>query len=95
MKRVLFCGLFLALLALPVVASAEDVYVHGYTRRDGTHVNPYHRTAPDSNPYNNYGTRGNLNPYTGQKGTVDPNPTNPWQSQPSPWQTQTDPWQRR
>jgi hypothetical protein len=54
-------------------AFAGDVYVHGYTRRDGTYVQGYHRTTPDSNPYNNYSTKGNVNPWTGQPGTVDPN----------------------
>lgn len=51
---------------------ARDVYVHGYTRSDGTYVQPYYRTAPDHNIYNNYSTQGNINPYTGRVGTVNP-----------------------
>lgn len=54
-------------------AFAGDTYVHGYMRKDGTYVQGYHRTTPDSNPYNNYSTKGNVNPWTGQPGTVDPN----------------------
>ena len=41
-------------------------------RKDGTYVQPHHRTAPDNNRLNNYSTQGNVNPYTGQMGTVNP-----------------------
>jgi hypothetical protein len=50
----------------------KDTTVHGYTRNDGTYVAPYHRTAPDNTKLNNYSTKGNINPYTGQPGTVNP-----------------------
>ncbi|MGD0291890.1 MAG: hypothetical protein ABSC63_19935 [Candidatus Binataceae bacterium] len=43
-----------------------DEYVHGYTRSDGTYVQGYMRSPPDSNPYNNYSVPGNTNPYTGK-----------------------------
>jgi hypothetical protein len=46
--------------------------VQGYTRQDGTYVQPHYRTNPDNNRLNNYGTQGNVNPYTGQAGTVNP-----------------------
>lgn len=63
--------LLLCLLAAgPVMA--RDVYVQPHIRSDGTYVQGYHRTAPDSNPFNNYSTQGNVNPYTGQPGTVNP-----------------------
>lgn len=57
------------------IASAQD-YVNGYTRQDGTQVGGYYRTAPNGNPYDNYSTRGNYNPYTGQPGTQNPNSGN-------------------
>ena len=47
------------------VAEAS-VYVHGYTRANGTYVEPYYRSSPDSSPYNNYSFPGNTNPYTGK-----------------------------
>lgn len=50
----------------------QDQMVNGYTRSNGTYVEPYHRTAPDANPYNNYSTEGNYNPYTGQAGHKKP-----------------------
>ena len=53
-----------------------DQYVNGYYNNNGTYVNGYYRTTPDNNPYNNYSTVGNINPYTGQIGTVDPYYTN-------------------
>ncbi|MGZ3235759.1 MAG: hypothetical protein ACXU8A_00115 [Burkholderiaceae bacterium] len=68
MKKILL----IALLFSNLTAMAEDVYVNGYNRSNGTYIQPYHRTAPDSNPYNNYSTQGNTNPYTGQQGTVNP-----------------------
>ncbi len=47
-------------------SATADQYVHGYTRSDGTYVQPYWRSDPDGNPYNNYSFPGNLNPYTGR-----------------------------
>jgi hypothetical protein len=46
--------------------SRADEYVHGYYRSNGTYVQPYSRSDPDGNPFNNYSYPGNLNPYTGQ-----------------------------
>jgi hypothetical protein len=46
-----------------------DHAVHGYTRKDGTHVAPHHATNPNHTKNDNYSTRGNVNPYTGKAGT--------------------------
>lgn len=63
---------------------AGDVYVQPHITKNGTYVQGYNRTAPDSNPYNNYSTQGNVNPYTGQQGTVNPYATSqPAYQQPS------------
>ncbi|MGE5607918.1 MAG: hypothetical protein ACM359_01580 [Bacillota bacterium] len=43
--------------------------MRGYYRQNGTYVQPYYRTGPDQNSYNNYSTYPNINPYTGQQGT--------------------------
>lgn len=45
---------------------AEDVYVNGYYRRDGTYVQPHYRSRPDGDPTNNYSYPGNYNPHTGR-----------------------------
>ncbi len=68
MKIVLLVGVFLLLSA----SAFADQWVNGYMRKDGTYVQPYMRTTPNSNPYDNYSTKGNTNPYTGQKGYENP-----------------------
>jgi hypothetical protein len=50
-------------------SKASSTRVRSYTTKKGTHVNPYHRTTPDKTKGNNYSTKGNINPYTGKKGT--------------------------
>ena len=44
-------------------------YVQPYTRRDGTHVRGHFQTDPNRTKCDNYSTRGNVNPWTGQPGT--------------------------
>lgn len=62
--------LLLLLLALFLVdSSLAQVYVRGYFRKDGTYVRPHYRSNPDGNFYNNWSTKGNVNPYTGEPGT--------------------------
>ena len=63
-------AVLLATLSFSVMA--KDVYVDGYNRKDGTYVEPHHRSSPDSSKNNNYGTEGNYNPYTGKEGTKSP-----------------------
>lgn len=46
--------------------------VRGHVRRDGTYVEPHYRTTPDRSRLNNWGSRGNINPFTGKRGTEDP-----------------------
>lgn len=47
-----------------------DVKVDGYIKQNGTVVNDYYRTKPNSIKSDNYSTKGNRNPYTGKKGTL-------------------------
>ncbi len=74
MRLCLFLAILLNLVwaALVMAQYGQDQNVRGYSRQDGTYVQPYHRTAPDRDPLNNYSTRGNVNPWTGERGTVDP-----------------------
>lgn len=80
MKLSVLTGALAVALLSATAAFARDVHVDGYYRSNGTYVQPHTRTAPDSNPYNNYSTRGNTNPYTGQAGTVDPYRSNSYGS---------------
>jgi len=50
---------------------AGDVSVRGYYQSDGTYVQPHMRSAPDSSYNNNWPSSPNVNPYTGQQGTVN------------------------
>lgn len=69
----------LLLLAILTVSSQclADQYVNGYYRANGTYVQPHYRSSPDSSQFNNYSHQGNTNPYTGQQGTHDYQPTYP------------------
>jgi len=49
--------------------STGDHYVHSYVKKDGTVVQGYHATNPNGTRNDNYSTRGNVNPYTGEPGT--------------------------
>lgn len=63
-------NMLLVLVALfSISALADDVYVQGHYRQDGTYVEGYHRTSNDDTVNNNYGTVGNSNPYSGYDGT--------------------------
>lgn len=56
-----------ALFCTTSIASAQ-VYVRGHYRSNGTYVQPHYRSNPDGNLDNNWSTKGNVNPYTGQRG---------------------------
>ena len=50
--------MFLTLFSLfSMVAEAKDVYVKGYTRKDGTYVAPHVRSSPNSTVTDNYSYR--------------------------------------
>ena len=83
MKRILLIAL--AMATLSGAASAQgygysygtgsnpsSVHVDGYTRSNGVHVDSYERTAPNTTQLDNYGSRGNVNPYNGNVGTHSP-----------------------
>lgn len=68
---------FLFALALIATTAQADQYVRPHVRSDGTVVNGYLRSSPNNNPYDNYSTRGNTNPYTQERGYTDPTPNLP------------------
>lgn len=62
----------IAILALASAFSASaiaDQNVKGYIKQDGTYVAPYVRSSPNNVQYDNYSTKGNTNPYTGERGS--------------------------
>lgn len=65
--------LIFALLALSLSTSAfADTYVRGHTTKNGTYVQPHYRSDANGSKLDNYSTKGNSNPYTGQQGGLDP-----------------------
>jgi hypothetical protein len=44
-------------------------YVSPHVSSTGTYVSGHYQTNPNSTQLDNYGTRGNVNPYTGAVGT--------------------------
>jgi len=62
--------LIMLLVAFSLMASlAYAGHVNGYTRKDGTYVQGYERSNPNSTVKDNYSYIGNTNPYTGEKGS--------------------------
>lgn len=53
-------------------SNSSNHAVSGYTTQSGTVVQPHYQTNSNSTQLDNYGTRGNVNPYTGQVGTRSP-----------------------
>jgi hypothetical protein len=87
MNQVLIAIIVTALAASPAFAKGSrgrsrsrtpkpkangPVYVKPHVKKDGTYVPPSHRKAPNASKFDNYSTKGNVNPYTGKEGTVDP-----------------------
>ena len=74
MKAFAYASLILAAITtwLQSDALAKDTPVRGHITKSGNYVPPHHRTSPDRSKANNYGAKGNYNPYTGKTGTKDP-----------------------
>lgn len=52
--------------------SSGQHQTQGYTNHNGTYVQPHMQTNPNGTINDNWSTRGNTNPYTGQPGYVTP-----------------------
>lgn len=59
------------LISLPALAGGR-VHSSGYVRKDGTYVAPHERSAPNSTKQDNWSSKPNVNPNTGEKGSKDP-----------------------
>jgi hypothetical protein len=68
--------MILAALAISAGSlNAGSTRVKGYYRSNGTYVAPHYRSSPNYTPYDNWSTRGNVNPYTGEVGRRDIHPS--------------------
>ena len=69
MKKTITILMVLAFIGIITSIANADVYVRGHRRSNGTYVQPHYRSNPDGIRSNNWSTRGNVNPYTGKRGT--------------------------
>ncbi len=74
MKKLLLVAiLFLGFLSFSVSAEARTASVRGYYKPStGSYVAPHYKTTPNKTKLDNFSTKGNYNPSTGKKGTVNP-----------------------
>jgi len=74
MKKYIVLGFFILVLFMSVsLAEAKTVSVKGYYKPSTMkYVAPSYRTSPNKTKLDNYSTKGNYNPFTGKKGTVNP-----------------------
>ncbi len=64
---------FLLLFAFFASTNADAATrVKGYVKGNGTYVKPHYKTPANGTKLDNYSTKGNVNAYTGKKGTVNP-----------------------
>ena len=63
------CSLLVAFSALAASTVGADDAVRGHIRKDGTYVAPHFRSDSNNRLYDNYSAQGNVNPYTGHRGT--------------------------
>jgi len=71
--------LVILLAAIFAASASSQTYVAPHVRKDGTYVEGHHRSNPNRTVDDNYGTRGNYNPYTGQQGTQPRSYERPYQ----------------
>ena len=70
-RRIPMRTALIASLMLLSLAAKGQQYIQGYCKRDGTCVEGHFRTRPNSSALDNYASRGNLNPNTGQISSRD------------------------
>jgi hypothetical protein len=70
-KKTLATFLLLVVMSLSLfsVAEARSVRVRGYYKPStGRYIMPHYRTSPNRTKWDNWSTKGNINPFTGKKG---------------------------
>lgn len=74
MKKLFLVVLMIFLLGiLSDSVEARIVKVKGYYKpSSGTYIQSHYKTSPNKSKFDNWNTKGNINPMTGKKGTVNP-----------------------
>ena len=57
--------------AARAVSPNAPTYVDPYIRRDGSYVGGHYRSRQNDSTFDNYSTRGNVNPFNGKRGSSD------------------------
>ncbi len=73
-KFILALLVLFVFVAAPVDAARKSSYStpklqKGYTKKSGGYVAPHYKTTSNKTQRDNYSTKGNTNPFTGEKGT--------------------------
>jgi len=71
MKKILATILLSLILfsGLITFAEARSIRVRGYYKpSNGCYIMPHYRTSPNRTKWDNWSTKGNINPFTGKKG---------------------------
>lgn len=71
-KMICFAFIIILVVASTAFAKGKTVRVKGEVTKSGTYRSPHHRTSPNKTKLDNWSTKGNVNPYTGKSGTVNP-----------------------
>lgn len=71
MKKTL-CLTLLVIFLVPSISFAKTVRVKSSFTKAGSYRPAHVQTSPNRTKADNWSTKGNVNPYTGKKGTVDP-----------------------
>lgn len=72
-KLFLVLALLISVLSFSASAEARTTRVRGYYKPStGSYVAPHYKTTPNRSKFDNFSTKGNYNPYTGKKGSVNP-----------------------
>jgi len=53
-------------------SNSSNHYVQPHSNSNGTYTQGHYQTSPNSTQFDNYSTRGNIDPYTGAVGTRTP-----------------------
>jgi hypothetical protein len=63
------------ILAFSALGAVAQTHVKPHVTKDGKFVDGHYRSAPNGTTADNFGTKGNTNPYNGKEGTVNPQPS--------------------
>ncbi len=69
MNRIVGAVIAVCLMSSGAFAQSRTVHVRAHTNKDGTYVPEHERTAPNNTRNDNWTTKDNTNPRTGEEGT--------------------------